>query len=105
MRSAQWLVFALFAKDSKEKLEKRRAGSFRSLQRHAQNRNCFNHSFKDIQKRSLTFPKGASEEGGGRSTPAGVPSTAPVCSAYRNVKGVRWMPRLQEAMKDAVWLR
>ena len=96
MRVAQWLVFALFV---------RRAESFRSLHRHAQNRNCFNHSFKDIQKRSLTFPKGASEEGGGRSAPAGVPSTAPVCSAYRNVKGVRWMPRLQEAMKDAVWLR
>jgi hypothetical protein len=24
---------------------------------------------------------------------------------YRNVKGVWWMPRLQKAMKDVVWLR
>jgi len=24
---------------------------------------------------------------------------------YRNVKGVWWMPRLQRAMKDVIWLR
>ena len=31
--------------------------------------------------------------------------TAVYSIPYRNVKGVRWMPRLQKATKDVVWLR